>query len=296
MGAGNIKEGLNEHHSYSVPYFDPTFQGGVQIVSEDQKLFAAALENFDINIYDYVSGDTLHTFSASSHTAWIHVIAFHPDGSQLVTTSRDNTAKVWDIRTGEELLTLEHEAWVWGVDYSPDGSRIVTTGMDQTARIWDATSGDQVMTLPGHADWLVSASYSDDGRLIAIGEDQLATIWDASTGEELATLSGHTGLVPFVVFSHDGTLLVTNSMDGITKIWDTKTGEELLSLDTGFGPISFSPDDSLMSVADSVSQVVRVYVLDVDKLVEIAEERVTRALTTQECQQYLHLDACPIRE
>ena len=32
---------------------------------------------------------------------------------------------------------------------------------------------------------------------------------------------------------------------------------------------------------------------DVDELLEIARSRVTRELTDEECQTYLHVDACP---
>jgi hypothetical protein len=37
----------------------------------------------------------------------------------------------------------------------------------------------------------------------------------------------------------------------------------------------------------------RVWALDLDELIALAQSRVTRTLTDEECQQYLHLDACP---
>ena len=57
------------------------------------------------------------------------------------------------------------------------------------------------------------------------------------------------------------------------------------------GSVTFSPDgNELASVgADGV---VRVWALDRDDLVEIAERKVTRSLTDAECRQYLHVDAC----
>jgi hypothetical protein len=38
---------------------------------------------------------------------------------------------------------------------------------------------------------------------------------------------------------------------------------------------------------------VRIYVLDTDDLVALARSRVTRPLTAEECQKYLHVDECP---
>ena len=37
----------------------------------------------------------------------------------------------------------------------------------------------------------------------------------------------------------------------------------------------------------------RVWALDMDDLLEIAQENVTRSLTDAECRRYLHVEACP---
>jgi hypothetical protein len=38
---------------------------------------------------------------------------------------------------------------------------------------------------------------------------------------------------------------------------------------------------------------VRVWALDIDDLLEIARQEVTRSLTNEECRQYLHVERCP---
>jgi WD40 repeat protein len=54
-----------------------------------------------------------------------------------VTGSEDRTAKVWDARTGAEVLTLKgHALSVSPGAFSPDGTRIVTGG--EFMRVWDA--------------------------------------------------------------------------------------------------------------------------------------------------------------
>ncbi|MCH8342580.1 MAG: PD40 domain-containing protein [Planctomycetes bacterium] len=64
--------------------------------------------------------------------------SFSPDGTRIVTASWDNTARVWDAATGEQLLVLRgHEFIVYSASFSPDGKRIVT-GHDSTIRIWDS--------------------------------------------------------------------------------------------------------------------------------------------------------------
>ena len=72
---------------------------------------------------------------------------------QIVTASDDQTARIWDAATGQELRTLSgHTDWVNSAAYSPDGQTIVTASDDQTARIWDAATGQELRTLSGHTD------------------------------------------------------------------------------------------------------------------------------------------------
>ena len=42
----------------------------------------------------------------SKHTGGINAASYSPDGSQILTGSEDNTARVWDAKTGTELFAL----------------------------------------------------------------------------------------------------------------------------------------------------------------------------------------------
>ena len=55
--------------------------------------------------------------------------------------------------------------------------------------------------------------------------------------------------------------------------------------------VAFSPDGSLLASVDGAT--VRVWALDIDDLLEIARQNVTRSLTDEECRQYLHVESCP---
>src|SRR5262249_31329655 len=104
----------------------------------------------------------------SGHTDMVVGVAISPDGTRLVTTSRDKTAKVWDVVSGRELLTLAgHTDWVSGVAFSPDGTRLVTASRDKTAKVWDVASGRELLTLAGHTDWVSGVAFSPDGTRLA---------------------------------------------------------------------------------------------------------------------------------
>ena len=122
------------------------------------------------------------------HAFMVNAVAVSPDGRRIITGSSDNTAKVWDAATGQEILTLKgHTDRVNAIVVSPDGRRIVTGSSDNTAKVWDAATGQELLTLRGHADRVNAVAVSPDGRRIVTGSfDKTVKVWDARTGAEIA--------------------------------------------------------------------------------------------------------------
>ena len=70
------------------------------------------------------------------HTRQVNSAVFSPDGQQVLTASRDKTAKVWSAASGACLLTLEgHEDWINSAGFSPDGQQVLTASVDKTAGV-----------------------------------------------------------------------------------------------------------------------------------------------------------------
>ena len=65
------------------------------------------------------------------------MVRFSHNGRQVVTASRDGTARVWDARNGKPVTeSLRHEAQANSAEFSPDDSRVLTCSWDGTAKIW----------------------------------------------------------------------------------------------------------------------------------------------------------------
>jgi WD40 repeat protein len=129
----------------------------------------------------------------------------------VVTASFDGRAKVWDVTTGRETVTMPGVSSLYGAAFSPDGKRVVTAGNDKTAKIWDL-KGNLLVTLRGHQGFLHTAVFSPDGNRVATGgADGKAKIWNARTGAEEMTFDGQSGQVTGLAFRPDGKQLVTAS-------------------------------------------------------------------------------------
>ncbi|HEY53830.1 MAG TPA: hypothetical protein G4N94_10265 [Caldilineae bacterium] len=56
--------------------------------------------------------------------------------------------------------------------------------------------------------------------------------------------------------------------------------------------VALSPDGQHAATAGG-DGTMRIYSLDMDELAALAQARVPRSLTAEECQRYLHLEQCP---
>jgi WD40 repeat protein/transcriptional regulator with XRE-family HTH domain len=262
--------------------------------SFDGARLVTASQDRTAKVWDAKTGKELLTLSG--HRDAVAGVAFSPDGSRLATASFDGTAKIWDAATGQEILTLRgHTGWLGSVAFSYDGSRIATSSSDGTAMVWDAKTGKRLFTLTGHTNTVRQVVFNSDGtRLATAGLEGNAKVWDAQTGKELLTLSNHTGQVLSVAFSPDGKTIATASGDRTARLWDSFTGKELLTFHApdGLTSVAVSPDGSQLAVA-SRDGTARIYLLRLGDLIALARQRVTRSLTNEECQQYLHMDTCP---
>jgi WD40 repeat protein len=203
---------------------------------------------------------------------------------------------IWDLANGELIKTLQvaEPSELDSVYISPDGERLVTTNIDTSVYTWDVATGQKLLTLPGPATFDRGLWFSPDGKWLAIGDcSGTVVVRDIASGEEklrfntLACIAG-------VAFSPDGKLFAVSSRARGLKILDFETGKELLTLPGGFD-VGFTLDGThvISTLDEQGRQIVRMYLLKLEDIVALAKTRVTRSLTTAECQQYLHVETCP---
>jgi eukaryotic-like serine/threonine-protein kinase len=192
--------------------------------SPDGSLVAAALQssrqNGDVRVWEADSGKLLWTLAG--HTEGAVAVAFSSEGTRLLTTSGNGMVKVWDVRTGRQLMA-QHSGFrsviaktvaVFGLG----GSRVGCSTPD----LLDSNTGNVATTLRYQGQVTCLATSPDDRKLatgVAMGAVHLT---DFATGNRLASLIGHNSFVRAIAFSGDGGRLLTGTQDGIVRLWNAR--------------------------------------------------------------------------
>ncbi|MCW3097513.1 MAG: (Myosin heavy-chain) kinase Histone acetyltransferase [Chthonomonadaceae bacterium] len=121
------------------------------------------------------------------HERSINDLAYAPDGSRIVTVSADQTARVWDAASGQELLTLELRMEAVTVAYSRDGSHIAVGG--ESLIVFNAVTGEETLRFTDEAMAFLQIVFSPDGNyLLCSLFGHVARLLDASTGKTVLIL------------------------------------------------------------------------------------------------------------
>ena len=208
-----------------------------------------------IGIWLYDTSNYQETALLSSQYPIINHLAFSPDGSAIVGSSRYNSPQnqVWDIETKEKIATFSTSGGTIGaVAFSPDGGTIASAN-GSTIILWDVETEQEFMRLKSEG-FIDTISFSHNGAIIACaGQDSLIKLWDVSTGHLINTLRGHKTYVKSIAFSPTENILASGSGDDTIKLWDTVAGTENFTIEnTGTQPcVAFLPDGNTLAWSSS---------------------------------------------
>ena len=237
------------------------------------------------------------------------------------TTNYDHVLRLWDLKTGEVLKTLEgHEVPVWDLAVSADGTRALSgsggwavengqqaVGADGRpvpfgygVLLWDLEQGDKVRAFEGHESWVRAVRFfPGDRRAVSGSWDHTVRIWDLETGEEVRRLEGHTAGVDCVDVSPDGRLILSGGgmpggqpTDADIRLWDAETGDLVHTLKghtQRVWGVAFSPDGR-RALSGSSDTTVRLWDLETGKEVHKFEghtDQVRRVIFTHDGRRAL---------
>jgi WD40 repeat protein len=158
------------------------------------------------------------------HHGDVFWLVFDHAGQRLATASKDKTARIWSVQTGQMLTPpLVHTDPFYyqnSVAFSADGSRLATAA-GSSAQVWDTASGRAVTAPLRHGGFVRAVQFSPDGRkLLSASEDGTVQLWDPETGHPVSEPMRHGARVMNAEFSPDGSQVVTFSSDKAVRIWE----------------------------------------------------------------------------
>jgi WD40 repeat protein/serine/threonine protein kinase len=200
-----------------------------------------------IKLWDYVTHQVVRTFPESGSR-----VAFSPDGRILAARCTNDTVKLWNVATGEEMRRLNNAGDVLCLSFSPDGQTLATGNWAGEAQLWNVATGKRGLPLQGHTAEVWSLAFSPDGRRLATGgTDQSVRLWSVSSGREESKLMGHGSEVWAVAFSPDGQTLATGGKDEMVMLWSNAPKRAEVVFTNVNIPPSFSPDNRLLATVRS---------------------------------------------
>ena len=174
-----------------------------------KEIVVVGLSSGDIVTLDTITGTRGSIFSG--HTDGVTSLAFSLDGKSLVSGSKDNTVKLWDIQTGGVIKTFHsssHRPHSVSISPDPDAIMIASGSHNNAICLWDTQTGkcrnviEQCFTgQEGRA--VTCVNFETPRRLMAASEAGLVQQFDID-GSAVGSLT----LGDHIAFSSDGSRFV----------------------------------------------------------------------------------------
>jgi WD40 repeat protein len=150
--------------------------------SSDSKLMAIA-EGDMVNVYEIPAGRLVVSFEDLAPVAHLASIAFSQDGQYLVTGSKTQPNKVWDLNDPANTKTLVSQGrqpkGIKSAEFAPGGRLVIIKDWAGIMSLWDARTGTEVSLVTKKDDWLKSIAVSPDGRQVVSGSASgQVTVWE----------------------------------------------------------------------------------------------------------------------
>ncbi|KAI1470150.1 WD40 repeat-like protein [Daldinia caldariorum] len=224
--------------------------------SPSSHIFASISNDGSCCVWDWSRKKPIHTLqTAKEHTT---AVGISPDGNFVAVGSmtanrfRESTLQVWDINTGESVITSDDIEYIRSITFSHDGDSMAVAIYDTSLKLYDTKTWLSRFTLSFLT--LLSVAFSSDGKILKICSGTWTKIYfyNAVSGEKIRG--------PYVppyscwgaVFFPNGKIIVLMLGDSMRLCSLTASNEERLP---SYDIIAVTPLDynSVMAVYDGTT-------------------------------------------
>ena len=208
-----------------------------------------------------------------NNVGWASAVAVANNGDYLLVGSWDQSAYLWDLRTGRVAHYLRgHHNHVRAVAFSPNNQMAVTADRDGKAILWNIKTGHIIKEINRSDKGIKTVAFSPDNSRIVFGDDE-GVLWLESVGEnnKPTVLSypgsdvpiamwqvSHKNKIQAAIFSPDGKYILSSSHSELF-LWDSRNGQLINTYKEHSAPvyaIDFSPDGRFFASSGTDKQII----------------------------------------
>ncbi len=170
-----------------------------------------------VELLEHPAGTLLKTFEQLTR---VYLLAWSPDGAQLVVACEDGEVYLWDAERGTHRMLRGHSEPCVRLGFSPDGKLLFTGSRDGTTRLWDAETGQLIVTTENS----VAHTFSPDGKRLGFWQLSKALgTWKVDLSDCYVALQcpKTEGAFLSLDLSADGRWCVATQTKGV-RAWDVR--------------------------------------------------------------------------
>eukprot|EP01063_Lacrimia_lanifica_P005751 TRINITY_DN13485_c0_g1_i1.p1 TRINITY_DN13485_c0_g1~~TRINITY_DN13485_c0_g1_i1.p1 ORF type:complete len:1502 (+),score=533.36 TRINITY_DN13485_c0_g1_i1:41-4546(+) len=190
-------------------------------------------------------------FKWSIHRDWVTHLMAAPDLGGFISSSLDNTVRVFDLEKEEVATKLtapptsyasgsgyRKKGGVYSFDYSADRNLLCSVGVSREALVWNPKAAQCVCTLKDQKSALVGAKFIDSmAQLVTLGEDKVIKVYDVRTLRVIQSLTDKKRQYPHdrhsaLEYDKDTNTIVVGA--GTPSIWRESLAQEKIETGSSF--------------------------------------------------------------
>ncbi len=135
-----------------------------------------------------------HVLTPNGYGQWIRAMDVSPNGKYVVSSSLDDTVRLWETATGHEIYRLPGHGRTGGVravHFSSDSQQFVSWGDDMRVNRWDVATGKALQEFEIKLDGAASDGAGDNPFEGPSARPQIDSASFSGDLTTLLTISGH---------------------------------------------------------------------------------------------------------
>ena len=185
---------------------------------------ASRTDSHSVNVWDITTGERI-AGPLGHDDSMVVGVKFSPNGNHI-TTLTDNHIRIFNSKTGDQLIIIEHEAPSWSpitpIVWPSDGQLFVMS-LGGKIKCFDTSTGSQLVEWQiENGSSFMSIALSTNNKFITSSAGHSVSFWDTSTHTQLGSILKDVDMIRSVALSPNGTHLATGGFNTTITIWSLR--------------------------------------------------------------------------